>query len=132
MLCFCCSSSSLTSWRSRTTSASGSRRRAWWECPAKQVGNQKETHRFRRAFIDVLLSDYKTGRLECIISYFEKQDFVSVWFSSSAVEMLQHHRDFPVSVRRADQPARPYSCRHRLHDRSTDTPTPTTNTYKYV
>lgn len=39
----CCSSSSLTSWRSRTTSASGSRRRAWWECPAKQVGSRKET-----------------------------------------------------------------------------------------
>lgn len=32
-------SSSLTSWRSKMISASGSRRKVWWECPAKQVGN---------------------------------------------------------------------------------------------
>ncbi len=37
--CTCFFSSSLTSWHSRTTSASGSRRRAWWECPVKQVSN---------------------------------------------------------------------------------------------
>lgn len=30
-------SSYLTSWRLKTISAFGSRRRAWWECPAKQV-----------------------------------------------------------------------------------------------
>lgn len=48
---------------------------------------------------------------------------------SSALAMFQHHSDFPVSVWRADQPACPHTCCHRLHDwskhtniKNTDTP----------
>lgn len=108
----CVFSFCLTSWRSRTTSASGSKRKAWWGCPAKQVGNQEERRKTQS------LHRRPTPRLQ---KYYCK--FLNCCCFHSVVEMLQHHCDFPVSGRRADQPARPHPCRHRLHHRSMQTET---------
>lgn len=51
------------------------------------------------------------------LSYNKHGDVLCVVFSS-ALEVFQHHRHFPLFVWRADEPARAHSCRDRLHHRS--------------
>lgn len=101
-------SSFLISWLSRMTLAFGSRRKAWWECPAKPVSNTS---------CEKLSLGWLLLKMVCT--------WCSLWSVGSgfhsALEMFQHHRDFSLSVWRTDQPAGAHTCRHWVHHWGTQT-----------
>lgn len=103
------------------TSASGSRRKAWWECPAKQVGNSTAPS-INHPHNEKDNTGQGTNNLNSIIicsTLHFKYLYTCVrclFCASSAVALFQHYSDFPVSVGWADQSARPHTCRNRLYD----------------